>query len=423
MPYTFALFNLALTGVAIALIQSRSPGHLHLLSVMLVSLAVAYPLKAVLLLLDPVGFTTFAHDHDQFTYLVVNLYYFGNVVACIAAVVVFMKAERSAVWNVDVVSHPTSWLVVISVVLIAFYADVYVDYYLDFSLVKNELRRRSLEAQVGAGWVTVLMLCGLPFVYFSVRSCAPFFGKAVAVLLFASVLLVVGSRAYLLGAILLVAVAMFGFSLLRTSAVLSGLAGVGAVIGMLSWGDDSGYVARTALQRFMHTYDGFDLFAAYLEMDRPLHWGSTIVEDVFITYVPRFLWEGKPFLFGSNAVVASLYPDLADTRGLLATFPAGFLLEQYANFWLFGVVSAFLLFGLLSRFPRRDHFRGRFVYLGLFAFAPTFFRSGASFLTLFILLTVLAVVVEMLERSWACVMRQLGVYVSELRTPSDQTHN
>ncbi|MBL8267296.1 hypothetical protein [Steroidobacter sp.] len=415
--WALIVVNTLLTGAAVALVQRRSPNHLHLLSLLLVSLWVAYPFKCALLLLDPDGFMTFTHEVDVFNYGFVNIYYFVNMLACMAAVLLFLPREQRDFTERSRALHPTFWLLLISVVLIVAYRDIYVEYYLDFSLVKNELRRKSLEAQVGYGWITVLMLWGLPLVYFTLRSNASWLLRAAAVGAFLSVLLVVGSRAYLLGAVLLACVAAIGFSAVRACIVL-GLLGIAAsVIGMLSWADDNEFLFLFALRRFMQTYDGFDLFAAYVQnqQGQPLLWGQTIFEDIFITYIPRFMWEGKPFLFGSNALVASMFPDLSDTEGLMATFPSGFLLEQFANFSLFGVLFAFLLFALFSRFPRPIGFKSRFVYLGLFAFSPTFFRSAASFITLMLVLLLLAVIVDVLERLLDYALGLLRRYLANTR--------
>lgn len=401
MLWLVLVLNLAVTVLAIVLIQRRSPGHLHLLSVVLVSLLVAYPIKTMMIMADPDGFMTFQHDRDVFNYFFVNAYYFINILACMVAVILFMRSKRRDMSDLQAYLHPTLWLIIIAVGLILAYREIYADYYLDFSLVKNELRRRSLEAQFGQGWITVLMLCGLPFVYLTIRSGGNLIVRLAAVALFVSVLLVVGSRAYLLGAVLLACVARIGFSPVRVCGVLGGLGLAAALMGMLMWNEDPQLFMILAARRLMQTYDGFDLFAAYLQTDRPLLWGSTLWEDIFITYIPRFIWQSKPFLFGSNGLVATMFPDLSDTEILVATFPSGFLLEQYANFSVFGVLVAFLLFALLSRFPNLSGFKGRFVYLGLYAFAPTFFRSGASFVTLLLLLTFLAFVIEGLERALA----------------------
>lgn len=409
--YLLLALNLAVTVGAIALIQSRSPEHLHLLVLILVSLLFAYPFKTLLVVLDPDGFTTFAHDPDRFNYIVVNLYYFVNVLACMIAVAVFMRREPRVIDTDPHELHPALWLLIIGGALVIAYRDIYFDYFLEFSLVKNELRRKSLEAQVGYGWITVLMLMGLPFVYFAIRSRGNAILRAAAVGLFVSVLLVVGSRAYLLGAVLLASVALIGFSPVRSGLVLAGLAVAGAVIGMISWGENE-FLARFALQRLMQTFDGFDLFAAYLQTERPLLWGETIFEDIFITYIPRALWADKPFLFGSNELVATMFPDLSDTEGLLATFPSGFLLEQHANFSFFGVLAGFALYAYLCRYPDLRRFTGRFVYLGLFAFAPTFFRSGASFVTLLLVLTLLAFIVRGVERARTGFVRLLQQYLA-----------
>lgn len=415
--WTVLVLNTVMTAAAVALVQYRSPRHLHLLTLVLVSLWVAYPFKCGSLLLDAEGFMTFPHHVDAFNYTVVNIFYFVNMIMFMAAVVLFLRKERHDFVERTRALHPTFWLLAISVGLIIAYREIYLEYYLDFSLVKNELRRKSLEAQVGYGWITVLMLWGLPLVYFTLRSNAHLLFRLAAVGAFVSVLLVVGSRAYLLGAVLLACVAAIGFSPLRACIVLGLLAAAASLIGMLSWSDDNQFLFVIALRRFMQTYDGFDLFAAYLDTQdgRALLWGTTVFEDIFITYIPRFMWEGKPFLFGSNALVASMFPDLSDTEGLMATFPSGFLLEQYANYSFFGAVLAFLMVALLARFPRPIGFKTRFVYLGLFAFAPTFFRSGASFITLMLILCLLALIVDVLERTLDFVLGLLRQYVASLR--------
>lgn len=417
--WALLILNTVMTAAAIGLVQQRSPKCLHLLTLLLISLWVAYPFKCAVLLFDPQGFMTFSHDVDAFNYALINFFYFVNMIMVMAATVLFLRKEQHDFVERVRALHPTFWLATIATVLILAYREVYLEYYVDFSLVKNELRRKSLEDQVGAGWITVLMLWGLPLVYFTLRSNANLLLRLAAVGAFVSVLLVVGSRAYLLGAVLLACVAAIGFSPLRACVVLGLLAAAAALIGMVSWSDDNQFLFLFALRRFMQTYDGFDLFATYANTQEghPLLWGTTIFEDIFITYIPRALWESKPFLYGSNALVASMFPDLSDTEGLMATFPSGFLLEQYANYSFFGAVLAFLIFAMLARFPRPVGFKTRFIYLGLFAFAPTFFRSGASYVTLMLVLCLLALVVDVLERTLHRLLGLLRQYVAILRRP------
>jgi hypothetical protein len=110
------------------------------------------------------------------------------------------------------------------------------------------------------------------------------------------------------------------------------------------------------------TLDGFAFLVNAIARVDDFLWGSTIAEDLVLTYLPRALWEGKPVIFGYVAAQEAIVPGLhADFLGR-ATYPSGILAEGYVNFGIAGSLLAAAAVGALSRglFVSARHGRGAY---------------------------------------------------------------
>lgn len=92
------------------------------------------------------------------------------------------------------------------------------------------------------------------------------------------------------------------------------------------------------------TFDGFNFTVTGLaRAERPLY-GQTFVEDLGLTYLPRFLFEGKPTTFGIVRAEEVVIGDVPS-----GTFPPGLLMEGYLNLGILGVVLVAVATALLLR--------------------------------------------------------------------------
>lgn len=90
-----------------------------------------------------------------------------------------------------------------------------------------------------------------------------------------------------------------------------------------------------------------------------LFFGRTYVSDMVYTWLPRSLFPDKPERYGAVLIQDQVAPDLMENVG--ATFPTGFLVEAYANFWYFGVFLVPMALGIIFqalywRLRQRDWF-------------------------------------------------------------------
>ena len=168
-------------------------------------------------------------------------------------------------------------------------------------------------------------------------------GGALAIGVIAGVLLigVVGSRILALGipiAVLVVVhyrvrrlgvlpVVTGGLALAFLGVVVSALRGTGSVADPIA-----------AVGTLGQTLDGFNFLVNALARIDDFSWGTTLVEDLTLTYFPRSLWAGKPLIYGAVSAQEAIAPGLyTDFQGG-ATFPPGILAEGYVNFGLIGSV-------------------------------------------------------------------------------------
>ena len=88
------------------------------------------------------------------------------------------------------------------------------------------------------------------------------------------------------------------------------------------------------------TFDMSEMFQETLNNVDTYHYGSTVFEDIFYTYLPRFAFPNKPTIYGTTRLEVEVAPSLSPESGSFnATFPIGIYAEGYANF---GVPGTFL---------------------------------------------------------------------------------
>jgi len=110
---------------------------------------------------------------------------------------------------------------------------------------------------------------------------------------------------------------------------------VAGPIGLLMKGKEVSVPGMAAMA--ISAWDSFEFTIAaqsYVHFS-DLFWGRTYVSDLVFTWLPRAAFPWKPERYGAVLVQDKLAPDFIDNVG--ATFPTGFLVEAYANFWYLGV--------------------------------------------------------------------------------------
>jgi hypothetical protein len=94
------------------------------------------------------------------------------------------------------------------------------------------------------------------------------------------------------------------------------------------------------------TFDGANNLATALARVRDYRWGQTLVEDAFITYIPRVLVPSKPDVYGIVRAEHDVFGEVGQEN---ATFPPGLLGEGFVNFGLLGIPLFAMSLGLLLR--------------------------------------------------------------------------
>jgi hypothetical protein len=95
--------------------------------------------------------------------------------------------------------------------------------------------------------------------------------------------------------------------------------------------------------RLSSSYEQFENLVNIINLNPPLEWGRTFVEDVFVPFIPRVLWPNKPLVYGFLRAQNYLFEDYwyqsTDT-----TYPIGILGELYLNFGMTGIFGG--MFGV-----------------------------------------------------------------------------
>jgi thiol-disulfide isomerase/thioredoxin len=214
------------------------------------------------------------------------------------------------------------------------------------SIAKGGLREATLVVTSGKGYLTFGFLALSFGLTLAVMAAARAFkegrgtsrrvyviaatGAVAAVVIFGAVL---GSRSLVVATVVQIAIVLnFSHRQLRAShfwALLGALAVFGIVFISLRnsqhvsldpvvW---AGYAAKT--------YDGFNFLAAAIARIHDPHWGSTMAQDVFWTYQPRFLLHSKPDVYG----IVRAQELVIGAVGGKGTYPPGILAEGWIN-WL-----------------------------------------------------------------------------------------
>jgi hypothetical protein len=100
--------------------------------------------------------------------------------------------------------------------------------------------------------------------------------------------------------------------------------------------------------RLSSSYEQFETLAGVIEKDPPIEYGRTIIEDVFVTYVPRRLWPSKPTDFGYIRAQNVLFADYW-ILSRHTTYPIGLLGELYLNFWYIGIPFGMFFLGVILK--------------------------------------------------------------------------
>jgi hypothetical protein len=250
------------------------------------------------------------------------------------------------------------------------------------NLLSSDIRKEFLLSQVGSGWSSLLIVFTIPLLVLSSKFKGRFiFYLAFLLALFS--LLAVGSRMYLFGYLLAFYICRFRPNFKGILFVLIIMGAVGSLIYMGFLGDPLGDVdSLIALSFLMHTFDGADILNIYLNKERwGLYFGSTIIEDLFITYFPRVIWEDKPYLFGGIRITADMMPDLQNVKEIMATFPPGLFLETYANFSILSLIVVPVYGGIFAWVSDKNRLQSPFYFaffVSLLVNSPGFFRGIGS---------------------------------------------
>lgn len=96
------------------------------------------------------------------------------------------------------------------------------------------------------------------------------------------------------------------------------------------------------------TFDMSELFQETIKKtdNAGYEWGSSWVEDVFYTYLPRALFPDKPIKYGVFRVQDEVVPELTPASGLFtSSYPIGAWGESYINFGPIGVLLTLFALG------------------------------------------------------------------------------
>jgi len=152
-----------------------------------------------------------------------------------------------------------------------------------------------------------------------------------------------GSRLYMLGT--LFSLALFHirssgriWSIGRQAVLVIAVGIAGAGLGALLFSKETSiHGPYDLVVRGMATFDMADTLAV-VENSPDRFSGLSVVEDTFVTYVPRAVWTTKPIFYGAYRLQEVAFPGIGNQFQLRAFFPVGFLGEAWLNFGLLGVM-------------------------------------------------------------------------------------
>ena len=206
-----------------------------------------------------------------------------------------------------------------------------------------DTRNALLNQYLGRGYIGLAISMSPLFLLLLPKSVERPWARRLAIFLVLLMFALLGSRLYMLGTFFSLALFQIrssgriwsvGRQTLLVIAVGVGGAGLGA---LLFSGETSVHGPYDLVVRGMATFDMADTLAV-VENSPVRYSGLSVVEDTFVTYVPRSVWTTKPVFYGAYRLQEVAFPGIGNEFQLRAFFPVGFLGEAWLNFGLLGVM-------------------------------------------------------------------------------------
>jgi oligosaccharide repeat unit polymerase len=100
-----------------------------------------------------------------------------------------------------------------------------------------------------------------------------------------------------------------------------------------------------------YTFDMSVMLRETIDRTEGYHYGSTWIEDVVYTYIPRAIFPSKPTIYGTVRLQTEVAPSLTPAGDQFAsTFPIGVFGEGYANFGFIGVPLTLFMLGVILKY-------------------------------------------------------------------------
>lgn len=373
-------------------IVRRNSSRSELTLIFLTGIFLAYPLKNFFLYQDPSIFVTYPNYWSGGCYGCQISVYVSFLIFLLLFTFGYFLSSRSR-FNPAIIfghgvpiavksSNAWGWMNLLNSIALFLYVIFNTSVTSVADLLSSGVRREFLLSQVGSGWSSLLVVFTIPLLVLAYQNKGRFiFYLGFLLALFS--LLVVGSRMYLFGYLLAFFICRFRPTLRGIFFALIIMSVIGSLIYMGFLGDSLTEVNSSLMLSFlMHTFDGADILNIYIDRGRgDLYFGSTILEDFFITYFPRIIWEGKPYLFGGIRITTDMMPDLQNVQEVMATFPPGLFLETYANFSIFSLIIVPAYGAIFAWISDKSRLQSPFyfaLFVSLCANSPGFFRGIGS---------------------------------------------
>ena len=264
------------------------------------------------------------------------------------------------------------------------------------------IRQQFLESMSGGGYLFLLNLASCICLLASL--CVSIFynkGKvfvALAFLLFIACNGIVTNR-NLVTVVIFALVLTYVLALYRQGSAKAGgrvlvLLVATVVVGVLLGAVRGGVSFNQLIYLFVATFDMGELLQLTIQRVTDHDYGRAWLEDVVITYVPRAIWDEKPYLYGATALQSIVVPELTALGAQTATFPIGMYGEGYYAFSYIGVCGVGFFLGILMRYifnqllyvRNIQYINYRYIfffvtYVFLFANSLAYMRSFGQFLS------------------------------------------
>lgn len=403
MSEALLLFCFVALIFSVLFIVRRNGSRSELTLIFLSGIFLAYPLKNFLLYLDPSIFVTYPNYWSGGCYGCQISVYVAFIFFLLLFTFGYLLSSRSrfdsAVTLGDAAQIPVKpsvawgWMNLLNSIALFLYVIFNTSITSIADLLSSSVRREFLLSQAGSGWSSLLIVFTIPLLVLAYQAKDRFVFYFAFLLALIS-LLAVGSRIYLFGYLLAFFICRFRPTLRGIFLGLIVMSVIGSLIYMGFLGDALVEVNSLLILSFlMHTFDGADILNMYIDGGRwDLYFGVTVLEDFFITYFPRVIWEGKPYLFGGIRITADMMPDLQNVQELMATFPPGLFLETYANFGILSLMIIPAYGAIFAWISDKRRLQSPFYFaffISLCANSPGFFRGIGSVISFVIPVAIL----------------------------------